>query len=178
VYPYSSTQVIEPQAKMLSDTPQDAVEEQVQRILTQLENLAPEIQIAVCSRLLSGLATKLTAAQAKNAIAAAKADQQAPNAKASTRKSAASSKSAKDDVPRADSLLRQLSDPEDPVEAWHRFGGTAAQLFDVLKGEPTGLLEAMLTHRNMPAGPKPRSKSREKLAENIAVRLEQKYRGY
>jgi hypothetical protein len=74
--------------------------------------------------------------------------------------------------------LRQLSDPEDPVEAWQRFGGSAAQLFQVLKGEPTGLLEAMLTHRNMPTGPKPRGKSREKLAENIAVRLEQQYRGY
>jgi hypothetical protein len=74
--------------------------------------------------------------------------------------------------------LRQLSDPEDPVEAWQRFGGSAAQLFQVLKGEPTGLLEAMLTHRNMPTGPKPRGKSCEKLAENIAVRLEQQYRGY
>jgi hypothetical protein len=109
---------------------------------------------------------------------AAKVDQQAAKTKASTRKSASSSKNAKEDVPRADSLLRQLADPVDPVEAWRRFGGSAAQLFDVLKGEPTGILEAMLTHRNMPAGPKPRGKSREKLAENIAVRLEQQYRGY
>jgi len=163
---------------MVSETPQDAVEEQVQSILIQLENLAPDIQLAVCSRLLSGLATKLTAAQAKNAIAAAKVDQHAPKAKASTRKGATPRKNAKDDVPRADSLLRQLADPEDPAEAWQRFGGSAAQLFDALKGEPTGILEAMLAHRNMPSGPKPRGKSREKLAENIAVRLEQKYRGY
>ena len=50
-------------------------------------------------------------------------------------------------------------------------------MFDVLREEPTGLLNAMLSHRNMPPGTKPKSKAREKLAEAIAVRLEQHYVG-
>ena len=70
-----------------------------------------------------------------------------------------------------------MDDPTDPVEAWNRFGGSAVQLLDVLRLEPTGVLEAMLAHRHMPTGSKPKGKSREKLAEAIAVRMEQFYRG-
>lgn len=116
-------------------------------------------------------------------IAAAKVDQAAaakPKAGASRNNGAglSSRKSARTaDVPRADSLLRQLNDATDPVEAWERFGGSAAQLFDVLKEESTGVLEAMLRRPNMPPGPKTRAKSREKLAENIALRLEKHFLG-
>lgn len=179
MYPYSSTQVIESTNLLQSDQPQDPIETQVQTILAQLEQLTPEIQVAVYTRLLNGLATKLTSSVAKNAISAARIDQQAPKQKVpSTRAKASTRKSVQDDVPRADSLLRQLTDPQDPEEAWHRFGGSAAQLYDVLKEEPTGVLEAMLQHRNMPPGPKTRSKARDKLAETIATRMEQRYKGY
>jgi hypothetical protein len=63
------------------------------------------------------------------------------------------------------------------IEAWHRFGGSAAQLLEVLRYEPTGVLEMMVNHRNMPPGPKPKGKSAAKLAENISLRLEQYFLG-
>jgi hypothetical protein len=74
-------------------------------------------------------------------------------------------------------MLRQLNDPTDPIEAWRRFGGSAAQLLEVLRYEPVGVLERMVNHPNMPVGPKPKGKSAEKLAENISLRLEQYFLG-
>jgi hypothetical protein len=178
VYPYSSTTVADPANGMQVDPAQKALEARVQSILAELEQLPPELQLAVYTRLLNGLASKLTAAVAGKALSAARVDPSVAKAKPASKGRATGRKAAAEDVPRQDSLLRQLDDPTDPVEAWQRFGGSAAQLFDVLRLEPTGVLEAMLAHRRMPAGPRPKGKSREKLAEAIAVRLEQSYRGY
>jgi len=191
VYPHSPT--LTPDAPELSyfddagaqnrNDGNSEIERHVQAILGELEQLPPETQVAVYSRLLNGLATKLTSAVVTKSIAAAKVDQSAPakpkvtSARSGGAKASGRRKTPVDDVPRADSMLRQLNDATDPIEAWDRFGGSAAQLFDVLKEEPTGVLEAMLRHRNMPPGTATRSKSREKLAENIAVRLEQHFRG-
>ena len=158
---------------------ENAIEAQVQSILSELEQLPADVQLAVYTRLLNGLASKLTAAVVSKAITAARVDPlvaAATKTKPASKGRTAGRKAAVDEGPRQDSLLRQLNDPTDPVEAWNRFGGSAAQLFDVLRLEPTGVLEAMLTHRHMPAGPKPKGKSREKLAEAIAVRMEQFYR--
>ncbi len=159
------------------------VETHVQAILGELEQLSPEIQLAVYSRLLNGLAAKLTAAVVTKAVTAARVDQQASGkSKATTARSSGAGKASgrqtkTEEPPRANSMLRQLNDATDPYEAWDRFGANAAQVLDVLREEPAGALEAMLSHRNMPPGPKPRSKSREKIAENIALRLEEHFRG-
>ncbi|MEO7001476.1 MAG: hypothetical protein ABI068_06720 [Ktedonobacterales bacterium] len=150
----------------------------MQAILTELEELPSDVQLAVYTRLLSGLTNKLTSTLVKNALAAAKVDQQTPKPKGTIRKAtSAGQKATTESVPRANSMLRQLNDPFDPIEAWRRFGGSAAEMLDVLREEPQGVLEAMLRHHNMPPGPKPRGKSREKLAEAIALRLEQQFRG-
>lgn len=181
MYPNSSATTTEPveAAQEATQEAQNAIEAQVQYILTELEQLPPDLQVAVYTRLLNGLASKLTAAVVGKAITAAKVEPSAANPKAASKGRTSARKAATvDNVPRADSLLRQLIDPTDPIEAWNRFGGSAAQLFEVLRLEPTGVLEAMLTHRHMPGGPKPRGKSREKLAEAIAMRMEQVYRGY
>lgn len=172
MYPYSSTTLAD--SYTTSDDPsRDEVETRVQMVLAQLEQLPQDVQLAICTRLLSGLASKLTAPVVSKGITAARTEGQSAKSKASATRGRSSSRTpANDNVPRADSLLRQLNDPTDPIEAWQRFGGSAAQLFDVLKEEPTGVMDMMLTHRNMPAGPKVRSKDRKKIAEAIAVRLE------
>jgi hypothetical protein len=157
------------------DQEHDVVEIQVRHVLSEIEALSPEAQVALYERLLSGLASKLTAAITSKSLAAAQ-NAGAIGAKASGRK-ASTARTTKMEVPRAESMLRQLNDPTDPVEAWHRFGGSAAQLLEVLRYEPTGVLEAMVNHPNMPAGPKPKGKSAAKLAENISLRLEQYYLG-
>lgn len=181
MYPYPSTTPAEPAITTTLDPAEDAenaIEAQVQSILSELEQLPADVQLAVYTRLLSGLASKLTAAVVGKAITAAKVDPSAANAKPASKGRATGRKATAEEGPRQDSLLRQLNDPTDPIEAWNRFGGSAAQLLEVLRLEPTGVLEAMLTHRHMPAGQKPKGKSREKLAEAIAVRMEQFYRGY
>lgn len=182
MFSYPSTTPAEPAADTMTLDPaqdaENAIEAQVQSLLSELEQLPADVQLAVYTRLLNGLASKLTAAVVSRAITAAKVDPLATKAKPASKGRTAGRKAAVDEGPRQNSLLRQLNDPTDPVEAWNRFGGSAAQLFDVLRLEPTGVLEAMLTHRHMPAGPKPKGKSREKLAEAIAVRMEQSYRGY
>lgn len=179
MYPYSSTTLAETAEVSQGEAHQDAVEAQVQIILSELELLPAEVQLAVYTRLLNGLTAKLTSAVVSKAITAAKTDTGSDRKKAGGgRGRSASRATANSDVPRADSLLRQLNDSTDPIEAWQRFGGSAADVFDVLKQEPTGALEAMLAHRNMPTGRKPRGKSREKLAEAIAERLERHFRGY
>ena len=182
MFSYPSTTPAEPAADTMTLDPaqdaENAIEAQVQSILGELEQLPADVQLAVYTRLLNGLASKLTAAVVGKAVTAAKVDSLATKAKPASKGRTAGRKAAVDEGPRQNSLLRQLNDPTDPVEAWNRFGGSAAQLLEVLRLEPTGVLEAMLTHRHMPAGPKPKGKSREKLAEAIAVRMEQSYRGY
>ncbi len=179
MYPYSSATVAETTDSTSIDPAQEAVEAAAQAIFSQLEQLPPDVQLAVCTRLLGGLASKLTAATVAKAIVAAKEEPSSAKIRApGGRRQAAARRSPSDDVPRADSRLRQLNDPTDPAEAWQRFGRNANEVFEILRQEPTGVLEAMLLHRNMPQGPKPRGKSREKLAETIAVRLEQHFRGY
>lgn len=153
------------------------VEAKVQSILTELESLAPDLQTEIYARLLRGLAAKLTASVATKALTAAKSEGQAPQPKAKPKvKKGTATPDGSFDVPRAHSMLRELNDPSDPIEAWHRFGESAADLLAVLKGEPLGVLDAMLLHPNMPPGPKVRGKSREKIAEAIALRLEQRFR--
>jgi hypothetical protein len=156
------------------------VELQVQRILVEVEQLPGEVQAALLVRLVNGLASKVTPAIASKAVTAARTEALPTRSKVNSGKLRTSTRatSSEPDVPRPDSQLRLLKDPTDPVEAWERFGGSAAQLFDVLREEPAGVLEAMLSHRRMPLGPKPRGKSREKIAEAIAVRMEQHFRGY
>ena len=178
MYSYPPVPPADPMDAATIDPSEDAIEAQVQGILTELEQLPSDIQVAVYARLLNGLASKLTAAIIGKAIAAAKVDPVGVKPKPASKGRATGRKAVTEDVPRADSLLRQLDDPTDPVEAWNRFGGSAAQLLDVLRLEPTGVLEAMLAHQHMPAGPKPKGKSREKLAETIALRMEQHYRDF
>lgn len=176
MYPYSSTTLTDGSVSTSDNPEQDEVEKRVQMALAELEQLPQDVQLAISTRLLHGLASKLTASVVSKGITAARTEGQPAKPKTSTTKGRSSSRgSANDNVPRADSLLRRLSDPTDPIEAWQRYGGSAAQLYDVLREEPIGVLEQMLTHRNMPAGPKVRGKSRDKLAEAIATRLEQHF---
>jgi hypothetical protein len=176
VYPHSSTTLADSLASTSDSPVHDEMEVRVQLALAELEQLPQDVQLAICTRLLNGLVSKLTASVVSKGITAARTEGQPAKPKASTTKGRSSSRtSANDNVPRADSLLRRLNDPTDPIEAWQRYGGSAAQLFDVLREEPTGVLDNMLTHRNMPGGPKVRVKSRDKLAETIAVRLEQHF---
>jgi hypothetical protein len=74
-------------------------------------------------------------------------------------------------------MLRQLNDPTVPIEAWRRIGGSVAQMLEVLRYEPGGVLERIVDHPNTTAGPKPRGMSAKKLAENISLRLEQHFLG-
>jgi hypothetical protein len=157
------------------DGEQNPVDLEVQRVLKEIESLSPEAQLVLYQRLLGGLASKLTAAITSKSVTAAQT-LDAAGARAPARR-AAGARGARVEVPRAESMLRQLHDPTDPIEAWRRFGGSAAQMLEVLRYEPVGVLERMVNHPNMPAGPKPRGKSAEKLAENISLRLEQYYFG-
>lgn len=153
----------------------DETEQQVLSALAYLETLPPEVQAAVCARLLRGFASKLTSSIATKAITGAKAEGLPTLPKPKNRARGVGS-SQDYDVPRAHSRLRQLEDPTDPMEAWQKFGQSAVDVLEILREEPTGVLEAMLRHPNMPPGPKVRAKSRDKIAEAIALRLEQHFR--
>ncbi len=156
-----------------ANEPLDEVEAEVQRIVAEIELSRPEVQAAICTRLLEGLASRLTPAVVTKAVSAAKtgsvlAKKAAPRARTARRDSG-------EQFARIDSQLARLADPTDPVMAWNRFGRSADSLREVLRQEPLGALEAMLLHDNMPKGPRPRGKSREVLTENIVSRLEQHF---
>jgi hypothetical protein len=172
---FTPGRITEPLNNTELDGEQDPVEVEVQRVLKEIEMLSPEAQLAVYQRLLSGLASKLTASITSKSVTAAQT-LDTTGAKAPNRRGGGQ-RSTRMEVPRAEPMLRQLNDPTDPIEAWHRFGGSAAQLLEVLRYEPVGLLERMVNHPNMPAGPKPRGRSAQKLAENISLRLEQYFLG-
>jgi hypothetical protein len=115
VFPYpSSTTTTDP----TDDTP-DALDARVQDFLAELEQLPPDVVLAVYTRLLTGLASKLTSAVVAKAVAAARVEPSSTaKARPTSRGQASGRKAAANDVPRADSLLRQLNDPTDPMEAW------------------------------------------------------------
>lgn len=159
----------EPEGAVLDDP----IEAEVQHFLHELEQASSEVQAAVCARLLSGLASKMTSAVATKAVSSARAAPSLGKPKATGSKPRAQ-KAKTPTYPRSDSRLRELADSTDPVLAWQHFGGSQA-LLDVLREEPLGTLEALLRHDHMPPGQKPRGKSREALAEVIVQRLEQQF---
>lgn len=175
MYPYSSTTLAETTEASSTESALDTIEAKVQEALTLLEQLEPEVQVIVYARLLHGLAAKLTSGVTGKALIAAKTDRAPAKTKPPAKGKTGGRASATIDMPRADSLLRQLNDATDPIEAWLRFGSNAGDVFEVLKQEPSGVLEAMIAHHNMPQGPKPKGKSREKLAEAITLRLERHF---
>ena len=154
---------------------QDEVERQVQKILADLEATSPEVQLAVCARLLVALAAKLTAASAAKAVSAARVDQKATAQKALGSRSRGTSKKKSEEFGRIESRLSQLPDPADPIAAWRYFGGNAEAVRTELRQEPAGVLQAMLRHDHMPEGPAPRGKSSTSLADAIAMRLERHF---
>ena len=151
-----------------SSSEMDEVEIQIQRILTELETMVPEVQGRFCSRLLIAIAEKITPAVSGKAIAHAKLLPNDTNQKAATKPK--NTKSKKDFRTHLESLLLTLSDSADPLEAWDHFGG-ADQLYQILREEPEGSLELMLQHHNMPGGTKPRGKTSDALAKSIVQRL-------
>lgn len=152
--------------------PQDEVEREVQRILSDLEANSQEVQYAVCSRLLTALAAKLTPASATKAVSAARTDPNSAQRKTTGGRTRGGSRGKSGDPGRIESRLSQLADPADPIAAWSYFGGTAEGVRAELKQEPVGVLQAMLRHDRMPPGPAPRGTSSASLANTIVARLE------
>ena len=158
-----------------NDQPHDEVEMQVQQILADLEAAPQEVQLAVCARLLTAIGSKLTAATATKAVSAARVDPRAGTQKAPSGRSRGASKKKTAELGRIESRLSQLPDPSDPIAAWHVFGGNAEAVQAELRQEPLGVLQAMLRHDHMPAGPAPRGKSSASLADAIVQRLERHF---
>lgn len=150
----------------------DEVEVQVQRILSDLEAATPEVQLAVCTRLLTAVAGKLTAANATKAVMAAKVDPRTTQQRQAPSRSRGSARKKSEELGRIESRLSQLADPTDPIAAWHLFGANSDSVRAELKQEPVGVLQAMLRHDNMPSGSAPRGRSSASLADTIASRLE------
>lgn len=150
----------------------DEVERQVQRILGDLEAAAPEVQLAVYSRLLTALAGKLTAGNATKAITAAKVDPRTTQQKQAPARGRGNNRNKGSELGRIESRLSQLADPTDPIAAWHLFGANADSVRAELKQEPVGVLQAMLRHDNMPPGSASRGRSSTSLADTITLRLE------
>jgi hypothetical protein len=151
----------------------DEVELQVQRILGDLEAAAPEVQLAIYTRLLIALAGKLTAANATKAITAAKVDPLATQQKQAPSRSRGGARKKSEELGRIESRLSQLADPTDPIAAWHLFGASADSVRAELKLEPVGVLQALLRHDNMPPGLALRGETSASLADAITKRLEQ-----
>jgi hypothetical protein len=149
---------------------EDPINIQVREFLEALETAPQEVQVAVCSRLMQSLAAKLTASQITKAISVAKEPPAAAKRPAPRARNARAPRSER--FARIDSQLGQLSDPTDPLLAWQHFGRNATSLYEVLRYEPLGVLEAMLLHDHIPPGPKPRGKSREILAIAIVQRFD------
>ena len=158
--------------EFINNVPQDDVEMHVQRILAEIEDAAPEVQLTICSRLLAALAVKLPQTLAGKVISAAKEPINSGSKKKATSTKSKSRASKGEEFARIDSQLGLLSDPTDPILAWNHFGGSALSVSDVLRQEPLGALEAMLKHDRMPPGPKPRGKTRQAIVDNIVQRLE------
>ena len=154
----------------IEDPVEDPIDRQVREFLETLEHAPQEVQIAVCTRLMQSLAAKLTASQITKAISVAKEPPAASKRPAPRARNARAPRSER--FARIDSQLGQLSDPTDPLLAWQRFGRNATSLYEVLRYEPLGVLEAMLVHDHIPPGPKPRGKSREILATAIVQRFD------
>ena len=151
-----------------------AVDVETLRLLALIEEAPAEVQAELCSRLLSGIAAKITVAQATKAVSTARSDivsEPMPGQRPRNR----AGKRSIEVPPRLNSQLSYLSDPADPILAWHHFGANGTTLFEVLRLEPLGVLEAMLRHDHMPPGPKPRGKTRQAIAETIAQRLEEHF---
>ncbi len=149
---------------MSEDAQVDPIEDRAQQLLAELEAAPPEVQLAVVARLMAGVAAKMASGLASKAIDAAKTP---PGSLKPAKKKAAK----KDDLPSLEPQLQKLNDPFDPIEAWEKLGGVEG-LKKILPYEPTGILETMLRHPNMPAGPKPKSNARASIAKNIIERLE------
>jgi hypothetical protein len=153
---------------------EDPIDRQVREFLDALEQAPQEVQVAVCTRIMQNLATKLTASQVTKAISMAKEPPvTAAKRPASRARNAGARKS--EQFARIDSQLGQLSDSTDPLLAWHHFGRNASSLYEVLRYEPLGVLEAMLVHDHIPQGPKPRGKSRDALALAIVQRFDEHF---
>ena len=150
--------------------PLSATETQVQHFLAELEQAPAEVQSAIITRLLAGLAAKLPANVSAKVILAAK-EGQPTAAKGAGSAKGRSKKPKGEEFARIDSQLALLPDSTDPILAWEHFGSNAQALLDVLRFEPTGALEAMLLHDRMPPGPKPKGRSREALAKVIVERV-------
>lgn len=155
----------------------DEVERQVQRILAELEATSQEVQYAVCARLLTALAAKLTPASAAKAVSSARTDPNITKQKTAGGRARGGGKGKSGDSGRIESRLSQLPDPADPIAAWSYLGGTAEAVRAELKQEPVGVLQAMLRHDRMPPGPAPRGTSSASLANAIVARLERNVSG-
>lgn len=175
MYTHTPVEVVAAGEMIEGNQPQDEVERQIQKILGDLEATEPEVQLAVCARLLVALAAKLTSASAAKAVSAARVDQKATAQKVPSSRSRGTSKKKSEEFGRIESRLSQLPDPADPIAAWHYLGGNAEAVQAELRQEPLGVLQAMLRHDHMPEGPAPRGKSSTNLADTIALRLERHF---
>jgi hypothetical protein len=176
VFPHSSSTLVHSTlTNQVSGEPETAVEARVRELLIELEQAPPEVQVAVCNRLLIALASKLTPALATKVVSAASAEPAAMGPKAPGAKGNAPRATKSTNYPRPESQLRQLEDATDPVLAWQHFDRSSDALRAVLIQEPLGTLEAMLRHDHMPSGPKPKGKSRGALADTIVDRLERHF---
>lgn len=149
-------------------------EAQAERMLRAIAALPPEGQALLLARLLGGMAGAVTPSAAGKAVAAALSPEPEPPTSSASPRSRARAKAgqarAGRSEPALESPLADLRDRFDPYEAWERFPD-AEQLLGVLRGEPVGILEAMLRHPRLPAGKPPRGKSAAALAACIVQRI-------
>lgn len=142
----------------------------VQQVLETIGQYPQEIQAAVCSKLLISVANQITGPLAAKIVSGAVSIGLPEKKRSATTKGKSGDKNAAA-VARFDPQLNLLHDPTDPIEAWNYFGASAESLRTALYQEPEGLLESLLSSPNMPAGKKPRGKSRKALADAIVERL-------
>jgi len=146
------------------------IDEQIQKVFTELELLPQELQMIFCSRLLHALAEKINASTASKAILAAHEVVSEPQTSHMMRNGRGRSKVEQGVTVMLESRLLELHDPQNPIEAWEHFEGEEA-LLNILAHESVGSLELLLRHPLMPSGKAPRGKTNKAIAKAIVERL-------
>jgi hypothetical protein len=145
-----------------------SVELGVQDLLARVAQASPDVRKLFISRLLLGVAERVTSEVTTNAIKIAQSQSNArPSPKLDPYKNPAFWPGVG---------LLELGDHYDPIEGWEHFGRDA--YYRIIYHETQTTLEHILAHRNMPKGTAPRKNSSgAAMAKNIIQRLE-KHFGY
>jgi hypothetical protein len=141
-------------------------EAEVQDLLARLAQLSSEARKLFISRLLLGVAERVTSEVSTNAVKTAQIQSVQSDAKSSARPDPYKNPAFWPGVG-----LMELEDEYDPIEGWQHFGRDA--YYRIIYHETQTTLEHILAHRNMPKGVAPRKNATgAAMAKAIIHRLE------